>query len=905
MTDVIDDVLRLPDPAPAARRSPLPLIASAVPVLAGVGLWLATGTVTMLWFAALGPLIAVATVADGVRAARRQRRLAARDAERTRRRVGAAVAERHEAERVRLWTRTPDLLGALDEVWRPVAGRGEQLVVGRGPRPSTVRVEGGRDDAASAAIRAAAAVVADAPVTVPLRDGVVVVGPAPLARAVHRALLLQLCLVLPPDRMHISADGGEEWVRRLPHVDGDAPMTIALAADEPGDAALVRAAPGAPPPPRCGAVLALTGAERALLTYDGGTTPVRVEGISAGQAGQLADALRRCAQEMFGAQAGAVALAEIADRTPANGDGLDVVIGSARGIPYRLDLVADGPHAVVAGITGSGKSELLTTWITALCLRHGPDRVTFLLADFKGGTAFDALVGLPHVAGVISDLDTGGAARALESLRAELRRREAAIVAAGARDVAGTDLPRLIIVVDEFAALTAAHPDLVELFTDIAARGRALGMHLILGTQRAAGTFRDALLANCPLRISLRVTDPADSSALLGGPEAAGLPGAPEHRGLAYVRRGADGAARRVRVALTSPQLVAEAAASASGPLPRRPWLPALPERIALTELRGDGVMLGLADEPERQRQSAVLLDSRGLAVVGRAGSGRTTVLAAVAAQCARPVWVGADPEAAWDALTALDGAASARTVLVDDLDALLAQYPPEYAHEALECLERLVHAAGPGAGRVVLSAQRVSGPVARLADLLPQRAILAMSTRADFAAAGGVSADWRDGLPPGRGVLGGRAVQFAQAPGRVAAAPAPVPVAAWVPCATVTAAIGAAGAAQRRVAEAAAACGATMLTVDEATHTIGSDVPSAGFAGVVMGDGEQWQRAWRLLQMIRARGELLVDGASAADHRVLTGDRALLPYCRPGRGRAWRIDDAGVATRVVVGSSG
>ena len=95
----------------------------------------------------------------------------------------------------------------------------------------------------------------------------------------------------------------------------------------------------------------------------------------------------------------------------------------------------DGPHAVVVGITGSGKSELLTTWICALAATRSTDEVAFLLADFKGGTAFASLEDVPHVTGLITDLDGSGSRRAVESLRAELRRRESAIAAAGATDI--------------------------------------------------------------------------------------------------------------------------------------------------------------------------------------------------------------------------------------------------------------------------------------------------------------------------------------------------------------------------------------------------------------------------------------------------------------------------------------
>lgn len=903
MTDVLsDEVLRLPDPPPPTRRSPIPLVASVVPVLAALGLWLATGTQTMLWFAALGPLIAIASLADAARAARRHRRLAARDAARMRRRVTAAIAERHTAERARLWVRTPDVLAVLggDEVWRPAAGRGEHLVVGRGRRRSAVRVEGGREDAASTAVRQAAALVDDAPVTVPVGDGVAVVGPAALAGAVVRALVLQVCHVLSPERVRVAIESGDDdeldWLRALPHTHADAPFTLALAPEEPGDAAIVRLPPGAAVPPRCAAVLTLTGIDRARLTYDGATIDVRIEGIAHAQAVQLAAALRDRAGATYRDAGAAVELADIIDRSGPAGPGLEVTVGTARGGPFRIDLVSDGPHAVIAGMTGSGKSELLTTWITALCTRYGTEQVTFLLADFKGGTAFDALARLPHVTGVITDLDAGGAARALESLRAELRRREAEIVRTGTRDVVGTALPRLIIVVDEFAALTAAHPELVDLFTDIAARGRALGMHLILGTQRAAGTFRDALLANCPLRISMRVADPADSRALIGGGEAASLSGAPDQRGIALVRRASDVTARAVRVALSSAQLVTDAAHRATGPAPRRPWLPALPRRIPLDGLHAPadatGMVLGVADEPERQRQPTAMLDGRGLSVIGRAGSGRTTTLAVIAAQRPDAVWIGADPEAAWDAVAGDES--EHRTLLVDDLDALLSRFPADYEREFVERLERIVHAAGTAGQCVALSVQRGTGAVGRIIDLLPHRAILATATRADFAAAGGSAHDWRDELPPGRGILDGRLVQFALP--SVLPVSAEAPPRTWRPGPAATAVIAAAGAPQRRIGDAAARAGVRALSVDEPAGATDSTPV------VVVGDGEQWQRAWRRLQAIRADGGLVVDAASAADYRVLTGDRGMLPYCLPGRDRAWRIDENGAVERVVIG---
>ena len=271
---------------------------------------------------------------------------------------------------------------------------------------------------------------------------------------------------------------------------------------------------------------------------------------------------------------------------PARGT-LPAVIGIEAGDPFVVDLVADGPHAVVGGVTGSGKSELLVTWIIALCAAHSTRHVSFLLADFKGGTAFDVLADVPHVTGVITDLDGAGARRAIDSLRAEVRWREAELARAGARDILDprVDLPRLVIVVDEFAALLGEHPELHAVFTDVAARGRALGMHLMLGTQRPAGVVRESLLANCPLRISLRMTDPADSRAILGTDDAAALPGGYSGRGLALVRTAGDPSPRRVRIALSSLSDSQAIGAADDGPRPRRPWLPELPGRIDLADL--------------------------------------------------------------------------------------------------------------------------------------------------------------------------------------------------------------------------------------------------------------------------------------------------------------------------------
>jgi len=889
----------------------------------------------MLWFAAVGPLMAAATFVDAARTGRRDRRRAEADAAAARVRISAAVDRRHADERAALRSRHPDAAGLLaagpdghDGVWRRSRGAVEALVVGHGDVPSTVRVSGGWEPA-DLEVKRRAATLADAPVTVPLLDGIAVVGPQVCAAAVVRALAVQLVLAAPPGvlRMVGSSAGEAAWSRDLPHRmarDG-----IALALCGPGDAApdadiaIARVAPGAPPPPFCSAVLTLTAIDRGTLVHDGETHEVVVEGMGREQAFALAAALAGRAAVVFRPvhSAAPEQLAPLLEEAPTpHPHGLPAVVGTVDGAAFVLDLVADGPHAVVAGMTGAGKSELLTTWVTSLCATHSTDDVVFLLADFKGGTAFEALSGLPHVTGVVTDLDGGGALRALESLRAELRRREAELVRAGARDIAdpAVRLPRLVVVVDEFAALAAAHPEITGLITDIAARGRALGMHLVLGTQRAAGVLREALTANCPLRISLRVADAADSRAVVGTEDAARLSGDADAVGIAIVRRAADAVPRAVRIALTSPATIAAATAGAAGSAPRRPWLPELPVRLELDELsvrasrrRAAGeIVLGLADEPELQRQRIVTLrpSERGLAVVGRPGSGRTSVLATVAAQATHTL-LGADPEAAWDALAALVATppADGHVLLVDDLDGLLAGLPPEYAHAVIERLETLLrHAGGDGGPRVVLATQRLSGGVARLFDLLPRRAVLATSSRAEHVAVGGDPGCHRERVPPGRGSLDARVVQFA-APPRGAVPDVADRAPRWKPADGVTGVVVRGGAAVRRFRERARDAGALVRGIEEAPDVLdrasaGVDTAGARPPVVIVADAEEWQRSWRALAAVRAEHELLIDADCAGEYRLLSGDRELPPYCTPGRGRAWLLSRDGTLRRVRTG---
>ena len=290
---------------------------------------------------------------------------------------------------------------------------------------------------------------------------------------------------------------------------------------------------------------------------------------------------------------------------------LSAVLGvGARG-PVRADLVADGPHALLAGTTGSGKSELLISWLVQLALSRAPDRLTLVLVDYKGGAAFGPLAGLPHTAGVLTDLDPAGTQRALSSLEAEVRRRERILAAHGAKDLSYLPpqvvVPDLVVAVDEFATLAGEHAEVLESLVRIAAQGRSLGIHLILATQRPQGAVSPAIRANTSLRVCLRVLDAADSRDVLGHDGAARIghhPGrvlvsgaggaqesAPDRQGLGD---GASGAPSPGSQVLQAPwcgstrevqrivDLISRAAQGHASPW--RPWAPALPASISAAE---------------------------------------------------------------------------------------------------------------------------------------------------------------------------------------------------------------------------------------------------------------------------------------------------------------------------------
>ncbi len=364
---------------------------------------------------------------------------------------------------------------------------------------------------------------------------------------------------------------------------------------------------------------------------------------------------------------------------------LRALVGHAGLEPFTLDLRSQGPHALVGGTTGSGKSEFLQAWVLGMAHAYSPDRVTFLFVDYKGGAAFAKCVELPHTVGLVTDLSPYLVRRALRSLRAEIRRREHLFHDKGVKDLIDFEKsgdpdcpPSLIIIVDEFAALVGEVPEFIDGVVDVAQRGRSLGLHLVLATQRPAGVIKDSLRANTNLRIALRMNDAHDSADVLGSNVAASIDPSTPGRGVARVGPGrlipfqsafpgsrtpdeppappidvveqdfgvgtpwkiprpkGSGAAVGRDIDRVVDTLV-RASELGNIPAPRRPWLETLSagyDLMGLNQRSDHALVLGVVDDPDAQSQHVDHFrpdETGNIVYYGAGGSGKTSALRSLA----------------------------------------------------------------------------------------------------------------------------------------------------------------------------------------------------------------------------------------------------------------------------------
>jgi S-DNA-T family DNA segregation ATPase FtsK/SpoIIIE len=434
--------------------------------------------------------------------------------------------------------------------------------------------------------------------------------------------------------------------------------------------------------------------------------------LLAGETGaNLADPVRLV--ELLGAddadeldlQSGWIGLERLADGVPP--EFLAVPIGrrdngSAMMLDFKEAAASGmGPHGMLVGAEGFGKSELLRSLTGALAARHDPSLVNLLLIDFRDGCAFADLAGLPHVAGLVTNLadDLRLVNRIRLALRGELARRQEQLRLAGnlgsiahyqAARACGAPLdpmPYLVVVVDEFGELLAAKPDVVDTFLTLARLGGSLGVHLLLATQRLDEGRIRGLEPHLRYRLCLRTCTAEESMAVLSNTAAFELPSMP---GLGYLRVDREqakfkaavcGTARPARAGrtltdasgLAAPgsllrplslgdssahdgqawmvgpraddlQVLVEQAQAAAASTARQIWTPPLPTDLTLGGLdavtgggaspaeRGDdGVIIGIADWPERQAKEAVRYSPDGtggnVGIAGAPGTGKSTLL--------------------------------------------------------------------------------------------------------------------------------------------------------------------------------------------------------------------------------------------------------------------------------------
>ncbi len=233
-------------------------------------------------------------------------------------------------------------------------------------------------------------------------------------------------------------------------------------------------------------------------------------------------------------------------------NGMGVPIGvRAGGELFNLDMQAyetsHGPHGLVAGTTGSGKSELLQSIIISLAVNFHPYDVVFVLIDYKGGGMADIFKGMPHLVGTITNLGGNQTNRALVSIKSELKRRQQIFSEYEVNNIdkyqklfhagkAKEPLPHLIMIADEFAELKAEQPEFMKELVSTARVGRSLGVHLILATQKPAGVVDDQIWSNSRFKICLKVQDEADSRDVIKRPDAARI----KEPGRGYIQVGND-----------------------------------------------------------------------------------------------------------------------------------------------------------------------------------------------------------------------------------------------------------------------------------------------------------------------------------------------------------------------------
>ncbi|WP_155849355.1 FtsK/SpoIIIE domain-containing protein, partial [Arthrobacter sp. H20] len=556
-------------PTPPTTTPPM-IAAALLPLVLGVVLAVSTGMWLFLGFSILSACVGLATLLTQRRGRRSFSSALAEAAEADRRRRQRAARDVGSLALGAFAPVTPDRVEAPGQTGGPIYVR-----LGEGTQPAHIVVS-------PTTTKWTCPVLADVPVTIELRTRgttfpppeICLSGPELIVLGVARSVLLQLahqlgsaiCVGSPTDVPAdarflpgvILADTSKVFEDLSPTSDPTPVLMFGASAEwnlSPSRAAVIFRfgyQHQKDLPINAGTVRLTVdlGDGRALLRGIGREIKFRPDLVSTQSFGRLARAfggLPGPPGSAGGAQIpgggspappGHVSLDRIAPSTPgqvisawaASQPGLAAPIGRGADGTVVFNLVSDGPHLVIAGTTGSGKSELLRTLILSIALHHSPTEVNFLLIDFKGGAALRPLLSLPHSVGLLTDLSAAAAARALVSLLAEIRRRERLFAEHLVTDISGWPapsrpvLPRLAVVIDEFRMLVEDVPGATAELMRIATLGRSLGIHLIMATQRPQGALGPDIRANVTTSIALRVGTALESHDVIGSAAAAAIP---------------------------------------------------------------------------------------------------------------------------------------------------------------------------------------------------------------------------------------------------------------------------------------------------------------------------------------------------------------------------------------------
>ncbi|HEV7685999.1 MAG TPA: type VII secretion protein EccCa, partial [Acidimicrobiia bacterium] len=396
-------------------------------------------------------------------------------------------------------------------------------------------------------------------------------------------------------------------------------------------------------------------------------------------------------------------------------DFLNVPFGvGPRGEPVRLDLKESalgghGPHGLLIGATGSGKSELLRSLLAALAATHPPDQLAMVLVDFKGGAAFAGLSELPHVAGTITNLsdDLGLVDRMRDALVGEQRRRQELLAAAGnlanvreyraLRDRRRPDLeplPNLLVVIDEFSELLSQKPEFIEVFVAIGRLGRSLGVHLLFSSQRLEEGRLRGLESHLSYRLGLRTFSAMESRAVLGVPDAYELPPVP---GSGYLKVDTT-VWERFRAALVSGPYQPPSAAADATEQPRPAPFP------AVTVVGGTGTGAGGGDVRPEDSDGPSVLDVLVDRLKGAADKVHQVWVDPLPTAVGLDLLVGAlEPTAGRGLMpAAFPGAGQLRTP-IGVVDRPLDQRMDVLVHDFSRAAGNLVVAGGPQSGRTTM----------------------------------------------------------------------------------------------------------------------------------------------------------------------------------------------------------